>query len=88
MWLTLVRCKQAECERQKEEIQNLKMEIHLLQRRASASASGVPSVSTSINAEGIASSSVAPSNVATAGSPDTKKNITSEEKNSNGNTCR
>ena len=81
----LVRCKQAECERQKEEIQNLKMEIRLLQRRASMTGSGVPSVTTSINAEGISSSSVMPSNVATAGSPDTKKSITPEEKNSNEN---
>jgi hypothetical protein len=84
--LTLVRCKQAECERQKEEIQNLKMEIQLLQRRASASASHVPSVPTSINPEGTASSFVVPSNVAAAGSPDTKKSITPEEKDSNENT--
>ena len=62
------------------------MEIQLLQRRASTSESGVQSVAASINAEGITSSSVVPSDVATAGSPDTKKSITLEEKNSNGNT--
>ena len=46
---------------------------------------GVPSVPTSINAEGISSSFVAPSHVATAGSPSTKKSMTPEEKNSNEN---
>lgn len=86
VWLTLVRCKQAECERQKEEIQNLKMEIQLLQRRVSIPESGVPSVAASINTDRKVSSSAVPSNVATAASPDTKKSIIPENKNSNGNT--
>ena len=86
LWLTLVRCKQAECERQKEEIHNLKMEIQLLQRRASIPESSGPSVATSSNADRIASSSVVPSTVATAGSPDIKKSVIQEKRNSNGNT--
>ena len=80
MWLTLDRYKQAECERQKEEIQYLKMEIQLLQRRVSIPENGVPSVATSINADGIAPLSVGHSNVATVGSPSTKKSITPEKK--------
>lgn len=74
LFLIIDRCKQAECERQKEEIQSLKLEIALLQKRASATAS--PSVS---NAEGVLASSI-PSNIATCGTPDTKKSETTEEK--------
>src|SRR5438552_15454749 len=79
------RCKEAECERQKEEIQNLRMEILLLQRRASTNGS-VPSVSPSINARVEGMSSPVLSNVATWGSPETKKSITPEEKNTSEHT--
>jgi len=75
------RCKLAECERQKEEIQSLRMEISLLQRRASI-AGMASSPATSLNADGNSSPTPVPSNVATRGSPDTKKSeTTTEEKN-------
>ena len=41
-WLD--RCKQAECERQKEEIQNLKMEIAVLQRRRGSTTGSIHSI--------------------------------------------
>jgi len=70
--LRVDRCKQAECERYKEEIASLKMEISLLQRRQSATGS----IANSTNAEAAASVGT-PSNVATWGTPDTK---TTEDK--------
>lgn len=55
------------------------MEISLLQRRASTAGS-VQSPASSINPDGIPAPAV-PSNVATWGTPDTKKSETTEEKN-------
>ena len=77
--LIVDRCKQAECERQKEEIQNLKMEIAVLQRRGSATGS-ILSISRSLDpiiGPGPTVSGVA-SNVATFGtgtSTTVEKNI-------------
>ena len=76
-FLSLDRCKQAECEQQKEEIHFLKMELALLQRRASATGS-VTSPSADV---GVPASNVPASNATTWGSPETKKSETTEEKN-------
>jgi hypothetical protein len=68
------RCKQAECERQKEEIASLKMEISVLQRRASTAASlpsAPPSVNTIDPSVGVVGSPV--SNRATCDSPEDGK---------------
>jgi hypothetical protein len=67
------RCKQAECERQKEEIASLKMEISILQRRASTAGS-LPSAPPSVSIDpslGAVDSPV--SNRATCGSPEDGK---------------
>jgi hypothetical protein len=73
------RCKQAECERQKEELASVKLEISLLQRRAGTTASA-PSGPPSIVAiedrtlATVAATSDSPaSNLATWGSPDDTK---------------
>lgn len=77
------RCKQAECDRQKEEIQSLRMEISLLQRRASITGSA-PSPATSLNADGNPSSpTTVPGNVAICGPPAAKKSERTEKKNPN-----
>ena len=76
------RCKLAEYDQLKEEIQVLKAENVLLRRRASTGGSqpgsaSLPSAANSL----ILAEGGAPSTMATWGSPDTKKSETTEEKN-------